>query len=290
MDVFLLAAIAGVIIGVFSGMLGIGGGTLMVPLFRLVFNLSAVASTATSLFAIIPTSLVGAITHIRHHTCIPTLGIALGIGGALTSPIGVWAAQILPAWVVMAAAAAVILYSVSTMFSKALSMGRTKVSAQAQERIETQTAGQATAAQTAQSSRDVVDTAVAPFAPSRTLIAKCFAIGVFAGLVSGFVGVGGGFIMIPLLLSIAHIPMKLASGTSLIAVSILALPAVIEQVMLGNINYLVGLALACGSMPGSTLGARLVKRIPERELRLLFGTFLGFAAILLIAKELNLLG
>ena len=93
---FVLPAIAGVAIGILSGLLGIGGGTVMVPIFRLAFGMSPVVSTATSLFAIIPTSISGAASHIRHKTCIVSLGVAAGLGGALTSPLGVWLAQISP--------------------------------------------------------------------------------------------------------------------------------------------------------------------------------------------------
>ena len=75
METFVITAAVGVVVGILSGLLGIGGGTLMVPLFRLGFGLSALASTATSLFTIIPTSLVGFITHIKNKTCIPQLGI-----------------------------------------------------------------------------------------------------------------------------------------------------------------------------------------------------------------------
>ena len=82
---FIGLAVAGIFIGVLSGMLGIGGGTVMVPLLRLVFGLDAYMATATSLFAIIPTSLSGMISHLRAKTCYPKLGLALGLGGAATS-------------------------------------------------------------------------------------------------------------------------------------------------------------------------------------------------------------
>ena len=85
---FVLPAIAGVAIGILSGLLGIGGGTVMVPIFRLAFGMSPVVSTATSLFAIIPTSISGAASHIRHKTCIVSLGVAAGLGvrDQVTSP------------------------------------------------------------------------------------------------------------------------------------------------------------------------------------------------------------
>ena len=116
------------------------------------------------------------------------------------------------------------------------------------------------------------------------------AIGLGAGLMSGYVGVGGGFIMVPLMLSLIHIPMKLASGTSLIAILILAIPGTIENGIAGNIDYVVGLSVAIGSIPGAVLGAMLVKRVPERVLRFIFGGFLIIAAIVLFLNEFGILG
>lgn len=65
---FVAPALVGVLIGIASGLLGIGGGTVMVPIFRLAFGMSATMSTATSLFAIIPTSISGAISHVKGKT------------------------------------------------------------------------------------------------------------------------------------------------------------------------------------------------------------------------------
>ena len=81
-------------------------------------------------------------------------------------------------------------------------------------------------------------------------------IGLVAGLASGYVGVGGGFIMVPMMLAILSIPMSLAAGTSLIAIMILAIPGVIEQAILGNINYFAGISIVVGTIPGAVIGAR----------------------------------
>ena len=81
---FGLPVLVGIFIGILSGLLGIGGGTIMVPVFRLAFGLSPLMSTATSLFTIIPTSISGAVSHIKGKTCVPALGLAMGVGGALT--------------------------------------------------------------------------------------------------------------------------------------------------------------------------------------------------------------
>lgn len=266
---FFVPALVGVLIGIASGLLGIGGGTVMVPIFRLAFGMSATMSTATSLFAIIPTSISGAISHVKGKTCIPALGIAAGLGGACLSPVGVWLAQLSPDWLVMLAAALIIGYSAINMFKKAFKLRPTGQPA----------AGVDAAAPTADDS-----------SLSRKQLLQGAAIGLVAGLASGYVGVGGGFIMVPLMLSIIGIPMRKASGTSLIAVMILAIPGVIEQGIIGNINYLAGIAIVIGTIPGAVIGARLVTKVPERTLRLLFGCFLIVAAVMLVLNEVGIFG
>lgn len=291
MDVFtmfVLPALVGVIIGIMSGLLGIGGGTVMVPIFRLAFGMSPVMSTATSLFAIIPTSISGAVSHIRHKTCIVSLGVAAGLGGALTSPLGVWLAQISPAWLIMVAAAVIIGWSAVKMLGKAFKMQAKK---RAEEKARPNTAeiaaDEATLAE-AGSTTEAVEEAPRKLTRKQLLIGV--AIGLGAGVASGYVGVGGGFIMVPLMLSLVGIEMRQASGTSLIAVMILAVPGVIEQALLGNINYTAGIAIVVGSIPGAVVGARLVRVVPELMLRFIFGGFLIVAAVILVLNEFGILG
>lgn len=310
---FVAPALVGVLIGIASGLLGIGGGTVMVPIFRLAFGMSATMSTATSLFAIIPTSISGAISHVKGKTCIPALGIAAGLGGACLSPVGVWLAQLSPDWLVMLAAALIIGYSAINMFKKAFKIPRagqpaegadaaaaagapscgSKPSSRAEARVvELSPQSDAPAAASLTSLADAA--ASAPTADDSSLSRKQLlqgaAIGLVAGLASGYVGVGGGFIMVPLMLSIIGIPMRKASGTSLIAVMILAIPGVIEQGIIGNINYLAGIAIVIGTIPGAVIGARLVAKVPERTLRLLFGCFLIVAAVMLVLNEVGIFG
>ena len=310
---FVAPALVGVLIGIASGLLGIGGGTVMVPIFRLAFGMSATMSTATSLFAIIPTSISGAISHVKGKTCIPALGIAAGLGGACMSPIGVWLAQLSPDWLVMLAAALIIGYSAINMFKKAFKVPRagqpaegadaaaaagapscgSKLSSRAEARVvglSPQSDAPAAASLTSSGEPAVSAPTADDSSLSRKQLLQGAAIGLVAGLASGYVGVGGGFIMVPLMLSIIGIPMRKASGTSLIAVMILAIPGVIEQGIIGNINYLAGVAIVIGTIPGAVIGARLVTKVPERTLRLLFGCFLIVAAVMLVLNEVGIFG
>ena len=90
--------------------------------------------------------------------------------------------------------------------------------------------------------------------------------------------------MVPLFISVLGVMMRKASGTSLVAIMILAIPGVVYQGMLGNIDYLAGIAMAASSIPGA-IGANLIRRVPERQLRIAFGVFLLISAVVLLGNE-----
>ena len=283
---FLVSLVVGLAVGVLAGLLGIGGGMLLVPAFKLGYAMDSLMCTATSLFTIIPTSVSGAISHIRNKTCLPKLGVAAGLGGACLSPLGVWLATLSPDWAVMGAAALIITYSSVTMFRKALKAPKVPRGATGAE------AADAAAKEAAAEDRAAAIERAHAEAPTIGWREAAIgaAIGLFAGLASGYVGVGGGFIMVPLMMSILHVPMKLTSGTSLIAVMILAVPGTVTQALLGNLSWIAGIAVACGSIPGATLGAKLIPKVPERQLRFLFAGFLVVAAVLLVVNQLGVWG
>lgn len=292
---FFIAALVGVGVGVLSGLLGIGGGTIMVPLFRLAFGMEPIAATATSLFTIVPTSISGMWKHAKNKTSLPRVGIVCGLAGACLSPVGVWAANVSPGWAIMGAAAVVVVYSSFTMLKKAMAApkgGAAKGTRQVREKKATSAAVAANDVMAGGSS--AAGSQAAPLElPAIKLtpkyVAKVAFIGVIAGFMSGYVGVGGGFIMVPLFVSMLGIPMRLASGTSLTAVCVLAIPGVVEQAILGNIDYIVGVAMMVGSIPGAVVGANLVKRVPERTLRFVFAVFLLLMAVLLVVNEVSVI-
>ena len=299
---FLVSLVVGLAVGVLAGLLGIGGGMLLVPAFKLGYAMDSLMCTATSLFTIIPTSISGAVSHIRNRTCLPKLGVAAGLGGACMSPLGVWLAALSPDWAVMGAAALIIAYSSVTMFRKALKAPKaTKpVASSSQPDASALSSCHPERSAAGAKSKDLAAVEDRAAAIERAHLeapaigwreaAIGAAIGLFAGLASGYVGVGGGFIMVPLMMSVLHVPMKLTSGTSLIAVMILAVPGTITQAVLGNINWVAGIAVACGSIPGAALGAKLIPKVPERQLRFLFAGFLVVAAVLLVVNQLGVWG
>jgi uncharacterized protein len=108
------------------------------------------------------------------------------------------------------------------------------------------------------------------------------AIGFLGGLLGGLLGVGGGFVLIPLQVLWAGVPQRNANANSIVAIlpiAIAALPIYYFRTRTPQIDFRVGLFLVIGSVVGAYLGARLLKRIPERELKLAVVVILGLVGI-----------
>lgn len=110
--------------------------------------------------------------------------------------------------------------------------------------------------------------------PSRPPLAGLIAIGLGAGFLSGMFGVGGGIVIVPALVALARMPRKLASGTSLVAIIPTATVGVASYALQGNVDVLVALVLAAGSVIGAQVGAWLLHRLPVAAVRWAFIAFL----------------
>ena len=83
-----VAVAGGLLAGVLSGLIGIGGGQIFVPMMTIGFGASQIVAQGTSLAAIIPTALVGAVTHVRQHSVDLPAGLWTGGGGVLGAVVG----------------------------------------------------------------------------------------------------------------------------------------------------------------------------------------------------------
>jgi uncharacterized protein len=116
---------------------------------------------------------------------------------------------------------------------------------------------------------------------SRDRILKLAAIGTAAGAFSGLFGVGGGTVIVPLLVLWFGFGERLATGTSLAAIVVIALLAAALQGAYGNVEPLKALIVGVPAVGGIVAGTALQQRLPERAISLLFA-----ALLLVIAVEL----
>ncbi|MFN0032845.1 MAG: sulfite exporter TauE/SafE family protein [Flavobacteriales bacterium] len=104
-------------------------------------------------------------------------------------------------------------------------------------------------------------------------------VGICAGLLSGFVGVGGGIIIVPAMIYFLQMSQKDAQGISL---AVLLLPVGILGVMnyyrAGHINFNYSLIIALGFIAGSYFGSKYALKLPEHKVKFLFGILLLFVA------------
>jgi uncharacterized membrane protein YfcA len=118
----------------------------------------------------------------------------------------------------------------------------------------------------------------------RSRRAQLGAIGLAAGLFSGLFGVGGGTIVVPLLIFWLAYGEKEATGTSLVAIAVMALAAAALQAAYGNVHVRDGLLVGIPAIGGVLLGTWLQQRIPAAMVRLLFAVLLTSTAVILVVR------
>ena len=250
------AAVAlGFVAGVLSGAFGIGGGVLLVPALSLAFGLGGLEAVGTSLPVMIPTALAGAYSYLRAGQIRVSDGLRMGLAGAVTAPLGALGADRVGGTFVLVALALVVLYIAVDV---AIQVWRPP----ARRHLE----------------------AAEPTSEGIPL-GLTLGIGATAGAVAGFLGVGGGFLMVPLLSRYARVPVKRAIGTSLTAIAILAVPGPLSHVALGNADLLLAVVLALGMVPGALVGARITLGARDRVVQTAFAILLWLIGIVLLLRQ-----
>ncbi len=238
---------------------------MVIPLMRLGFGAEALVTTGTSLFVILPTSISSVIGRLRNERVNVKLGLCVGIGGMCFSPLGSWLTEVLGGTSSMIAAALVIAYTGATIIRNALKLGSAQVSPEEEKAM----------------FPDVMT-----FEMSAKHVAQVFCIGAVAGFLSGFIGVGGGFLIVPMLMWMFGFSFKDATSTSLMALCVISIPGIITHGMMGHVDYLRGIAIAAGSIPGAFLGTKLLKKTREKPLRIVFGILIFAMSATLAINEL----
>jgi len=116
----------------------------------------------------------------------------------------------------------------------------------------------------------------------QTIVILIF-IGIFAGVASGFVGVGGGIVIVPALVYMLGVSQHMAQGTSLL----LMLPpigilAVMNYYKAGEVNVTYGIIIACAFVIGGWIGSKLALRLSPATVKLAFGILMLYVAVRMV--------
>jgi len=236
-----------ILIGVSLGLLGGGGSILTVPILTYVGGMSAKAAIAASLFVVGTTSAAAAISHARAGRVRWRTGVIFGAAGMAGAYAGGLLAAYIPGRILM------IMFALMMAATAAAMLRRSRVLRPRR-----------------------------PDLPVGLVIAE----GVVVGIVTGIVGAGGGFLVVPALVLLGGLSMPVAVGTSLVVISMKSFAGLAGHLGHVDLDWGVTLAVTAAAIAGSFAGARLAARIPPDALRRGFGVFIIVMAVLVLAKEL----
>ncbi|MCX7857570.1 MAG: sulfite exporter TauE/SafE family protein [Deltaproteobacteria bacterium] len=110
-------------------------------------------------------------------------------------------------------------------------------------------------------------------------------IGFFGGVFGGFVGLGGGIVMIPLMVHLMGLPQHMAHGNSLSAIVFTGMSGAITYFLMGSVDVTAALFLAVSAVVTARYGALLARKLTSDNLRKYFGVFNIFVSLMLLLKD-----
>lgn len=245
-----LSVLFGGLIGLLLGLVGGGGSILTVPILVYVIGLDVQSATATSLAIVGTSALAGAVPHARAGRV--NLKVALffglfGIGGAFA---GTWLNhRVSGPWILFLFGALMLVVAGRMWFRR--------------------------------SSGSASDDEV----PAAVLNWKVPLAGLLVGLLTGFFGVGGGFLIVPALALALGLPMAIAVGTSLAIIAINAVSGIAAHAGSGGFDLPVAALFIAGGLAGGLAGGRLAGRIDEKMLGRAFAMLVAIVGGYLVIKN-----
>jgi uncharacterized protein len=252
-EMLMVAIILALLVGASLGLLGGGGSILTVPILRYVLGMEGHAAIAASLLVVGTTSLAGLFTHARRGRVQWRTGFIFGAAGMLGAYLSARVAHLLPSGLLLVAFSAM-------MFATALAMLRPE-----RRRRE----GSPKSARPAM----------------RLPIAKILLEGLAVGTVTGLVGAGGGFLVVPALVLLGRLPMDAAIGTSLLVIALKSFAGFVGYVGHTPLDWPLALSITVFAVVGSFGGAWLASRLSAQSLRQGFGWFVVTMAFFILARE-----
>jgi uncharacterized protein len=257
---FIELAAIGLVVGLFIGISGVGGGSIMTPLLILLLGVNPIVAVGTDLLYSVPTKILGAILHARQRTVdwqVVTKLLWGGIPGAVLGLVLLYALRhdlntaAMSIFVKRAVGVALFVSAAALAYSI---IARRKMSSEARS-----------------------DGDLRGRTPIIALSGA--AVGFFVAVTS----IGSGAMTMPLLLLvIPFIGIRRLVGSDIAYAAFLIPLAAVGQIMLGNINYPIAFTLLAGSLPGVYIGSRLCRHLPEVWLRPAVATVLVIAGLRLI--------
>lgn len=251
-----LVVILSLVIGLLLGLLGGGGSILTVPVLVYLVHIEPKTAIATSLVVVGVTSLAAVVNHARNGRVCWRTGLIFGIAGMVGAYGGGRLAAYVPGGVLLLLFAAI-------MFGTALAMLRGR----RQNNVEAD--------------------AVKPICPADLPWLAIIFDGLMVGVLTGLVGAGGGFLVVPALNLLGGLPMHAAIGTSLLVIAMKSFAGLAGYITHVSIDLELVSIVTGVAIVGSVLGGLLSRHVSGQSLRRIFAVFVIAIACYLLYKELT---
>lgn len=249
-----IAAILALFIGLSLGLLGGGGSILTLPILRYVLGMDAHDAIAVSLLVVGTTSAAAMIPHALAGRVRWRTGIVFGLAGMVGAFGAGRVAHFIPSSVLLG------LFGLMMMVT-ALAMMRGRKAASGAQPAE-------------------------PEAPAELPIAKVIGEGLVVGAVTGLVGAGGGFLVVPALVLLGGLSMEVAVGTSLVVIAMKSFAGFAGYLGHAHVDWTVAGVVTVAAVIGSLGGSALASRVSPDGLRKGFAWFVVAMAFFILGQEI----
>ncbi|BAZ82726.1 sulfite exporter TauE/SafE family protein [Sphaerospermopsis kisseleviana CS-549] len=263
----LILAFAGIIAGILAGFLGIGGGTVLVPLLISLGN-ESIQAVATSSLSIVITASAGSIQNWRMGYLDINNVLSMALPALITAQIGVFLANLFPEYLLLFTFGLLLISNIYLVDLRKKIVARKKIQEegnQDQEFVE---------------ENNETNTNVHKIQEFWHRIIT----GGTGGLLAGLFGVGGGIIMVPLQIVLLNENIKKAIQTSLGVIVITAISATAGHAYSGNVLWLTGAILGFGGLLGVQFSTRFLPKLPDKVVSLAFRSLLAILSIYIFWK------
>lgn len=267
MNIQIIDLFLGALTGFILALSGAGGAVLAVPLLIFGLNMEISKATPIALFAVCMAATVGAIGAHRQGKVRYRAAGFLATAGALAAPLGVWLSQRIPTAPLTLLFAVVLVYVAYNMF-----------------RQSQLTEASALSTFSGPCMLDVPDGhLVWTWTCARVLALAGF----LAGTLSGLLGVGGGFVIVPALKKVSNFKIQSILATSLTAIIVTSGVGVTSATLMGAMNWSLAIPFACAAIAGMILGRLVAKRFSTKNLHQNFALTAALVAIALVIKVIS---
>ena len=261
-----MSLLLGAIVGIVMGLTGAGGGILAVPLLVFGLHLTVAEAGSVGMLAVGTSATVGAIHGLKAKIVRYRATLLIACSGILMASLGVWLANRLDT------------RFMNLLFAGVLGWVAYKTIHEIyQQNTEVQFQGAPPCIRDDYSGR---------FIWTNSCAVALSLSGAIAGILSGLLGVGGGFVIVPALQRYTDLAIQSVIATSLAVISLVSLTSVAASFSVGHLDFKVAFPFAAGSVVGMGAASLLRPRLSQKYLKTAFGIMCFVVAVAMIMKDL----